>query len=38
MNNMADFGFKTWANKFTWEKITKEYENLYEELDRISFV
>ena len=29
---MADSGFKAWVNKFTWKKITKEYEKLYKEL------
>ena len=35
---MADSGFEAWINKFTWEKITKRYENLYKELNKTSFV
>ena len=31
---MANFGFKVWVNKFTWKKISKEYEKLYAELDK----
>lgn len=26
---MGKIGFNIWKNKFTWEKITKEYESLY---------
>ncbi len=26
---MADSGFKVWINKYTWEKISKDYEELY---------
>ncbi len=28
-NFMGKTGFNTWKNRFTWEKITNEYENLY---------
>jgi glycosyltransferase involved in cell wall biosynthesis len=27
--NMQESGFKAWQEKFTWEKITKDYERLY---------
>ncbi|MFH1997557.1 MAG: glycosyltransferase family 4 protein, partial [Patescibacteria group bacterium] len=29
---MIQNGFNAWNNKFTWEKITKNYENLYKSL------
>ena len=29
---MAERGFKAWKERFTWEKITKEYETLYKSL------
>lgn len=29
---MSENGFKAWKDKFTWEKITKEYEALYNQL------
>jgi len=29
---MSENGYKVWLQKFTWEKIAKDYENLYENL------
>jgi glycosyltransferase involved in cell wall biosynthesis len=30
--SLVDNGFKVWQERFTWEKITKEYESLYDGL------
>lgn len=32
LKTMAENGYNAWMDRFTWEKITKEYENLYLEL------
>ena len=29
---LANFGFEAWINKFTWEKIAKDYEKKYKSL------
>lgn len=32
LKELSDKGFASWKNKFTWEKITKQYETLYSNL------
>ena len=32
LKELSDKGYDSWKNKFTWEKITKQYETLYHNL------
>lgn len=32
LNELSDRGYASWKSKFTWEKITKQYETLYHNL------
>ena len=32
LKDMAENGFNQWKKRFTWEKIAKEYENLYRQM------
>lgn len=32
LNKMGENGYKAWINRFTWEKISDDYENLYKKL------
>ena len=32
LKELSDKGFASWKNKFTWEKIAKQYETLYQTL------
>ena len=34
LEQMADAGYRAWQDRFTWEKITLEYERLYREAIR----
>lgn len=32
LKSLGDEGYNSWKEKFTWEKITKQYEDLYKKL------
>lgn len=34
LEQMADAGYRAWQDRFTWEKITREYERLYHQASR----